>query len=86
MCNGLVSDPPVYADGAEVKYGGGAKHHIHGHQSITYGHIKGPNSILELKGRKNHHRLLLFTHLSLLSSMPLSILTMFSNQSVPMPL
>lgn len=79
----LVSDPPVYADGAEVKYGGGAKHHVHGHQCITYGHIKGPNSILELRGRENNHRLLLFT---LLSSMPLSILTMFSNQSVPMPL
>lgn len=46
------SNLPVNADCTKVEYGGSAQHHVHGHQAITYGHVQGPNSILELKQRR----------------------------------
>lgn len=40
---------PVDADGAEVEDGGGAQHHVHGHQTVTEGGAEGPHAVLELK-------------------------------------
>lgn len=40
---------PVDADGTEVEDGGGAKHHIHGHQTVTNSGAEGPDAVLELR-------------------------------------
>lgn len=40
---------PVHTDGTEVQDGGGAEHHIHGHQSVTDGGAQSPHSSQELK-------------------------------------
>lgn len=42
---------PVDADGTEVEDGGGAQHHVHGHQIVTDVGAEGPHAILELKNR-----------------------------------
>ena len=42
---------PVDADGTEVKDGGGAQHHVHGHQIVTDAGAKGPLPVLELENR-----------------------------------
>lgn len=54
MCSCTGKHWPVDADGTEVEDGGGAQHHVHGHQPVTDGGAEGPHTILELKHTETH--------------------------------
>lgn len=54
MCTCTGEHWPVDADGTEVEDGGGAQHHVHGHQPVTDSGAEGPHAVLELKQADTH--------------------------------
>lgn len=42
-------DSPVHTDGTQVEDGGGAQHHVHGHQAVTEGGVERPDAVLKLR-------------------------------------
>lgn len=52
MEKGWSGYPPVHADGAQVEDGGGAQHHVHGHEGVTEAGAQQPHATLDLATQK----------------------------------